>query len=95
MKRQISRISIRQTAKVIGAVYAVLASPILLLGIIRLLAGSTPSTSEVSPKWLLLSPFIYGLCAYILAFMTCLSYNFVARYFGGVEYSTTEKAVGE
>ena len=95
MKRQISRISIRQTAKVIGAVYAVLASPILLLGIIRLLAGSTPATSEVSPIWLFLSPFIYGLCAYILALMTCLSYNFVARYFGGVEYTTTEKMVGE
>jgi hypothetical protein len=94
MKIQISRISIRQTAKVVGAVHVVLGSPILLLGIIILLTRSTPITSAVSPIWLLLSPFIYGLGAYILALMMCLIYNFVARYFGGVEYTTSEKMVG-
>jgi hypothetical protein len=95
MKRQISRISLLQTAKVVGAVHALLASPILLLGIVRLLTRSTPTTSEVSPIWLFLSPFIYGLFAYILALMMCLIYNFVARYFGGVEYTTSETMVGE
>jgi hypothetical protein len=95
MKIQISRISIGQTAKVVGAVHAVLASPLLLLGMIGLLTRSTPFTSVVSPIWLFLSPFIYGLGAYILGLMMCLIYNFVARYFGGVEYTTSEKMVGE
>jgi hypothetical protein len=95
MKIQISRISIGQTAKVVGAVHAVLGSPILLLGIIRVVTRSTPSAIDVSPIWLFLSPFLYGLCAYILALMMCLIYNFVARYFGGVEYTTSEKMVGE
>jgi len=95
MKIQISRVSIRQTAKVVGVVHAVLGSPLLLLGIIRLLIRSTPATSAISPIWLFLSPFIYGLCAYILALMMCLIYNFVARYFGGVEYTTSENLVGE
>ena len=95
MKIQISRISIRQTAKVVGVLHAVLASPLLLLGIIWLLTRSTPIASEISPTWLFLSPFIYGLCAYILALMMCLIYNFVARYIGGVEYTTSEKMVGE
>jgi len=95
MKIQISRISIGQTAKVVGAVHAVLASPLLLLGMIGLLTRSTPITSAVSPIWLFLSPFIYGLGAYILGLMMCLIYNFVARYFGGVEYTTSEKMVGE
>jgi hypothetical protein len=95
MRIQISRISIGQTAKVVGAVHAVLASPILLLGIGRLFVRSTPIASEISPIWLFLSPFIYGLGAYIMALMMCLIYNFVARYFGGVEYTTSEKMVGE
>ena len=94
MKIQISRISIRQTAKVVGAVHAVLASPLLLLGIIRLSIRSTPIASEISPLWLFLSPFIYALGAYILALMMCLIYNLVAGYFGGVEYTTSEKTVG-
>jgi hypothetical protein len=95
MKRQISRISIRQTAKVVGAVHVVLALPILLLGIITLLTRSTLITSEVSPMWLFLAPFIYGLGAYFMALLMCLIYNFVARYFGGVEFTTSEKMVGE
>jgi hypothetical protein len=95
MKIQISRISIGQTAKVVGAVHAVLGSPILLLGIVRVVTRSAPSAIDVSPIWLFLSPFLYGLCAYILALMMCLIYNFVARYFGGVEYTTSEAMVGE
>jgi hypothetical protein len=95
MKRRISRISIRQTAKVVGAVHVVLASPILLLGIVTLLTRPSRITSEVSPIWLFLSPFIYGLCAYLMALIMCLIYNFVARYFGGVEFTTSEKMVGE
>jgi hypothetical protein len=91
MKRQISRISVRQTAKVIGGVYTFLASPILLWGIVRLLSRSANSSSEVSPVWLLVSPFIYGFCAYVLALMTCLGYNIIARYFGGIEFTTIEK----
>jgi hypothetical protein len=95
MKIQISRISIRQTAKVVGVLHAVLAAPLLLLGIIRLLTRSMPIASEVSPIWLFLAPFIYALGAYILALMMCLIYNFIARYFGGVEYTTSEKMVGK
>jgi hypothetical protein len=94
MNIQISRISIRQTAKVVGVLHAVLASPLLLLGIISLLNRSTPTASKISPIWLFLSPFIYGFGAYILALMMCLIYNFVARYIGGVEYTTSEKMVG-
>lgn len=95
MKIQISRISIGQSAKVVGVVHAVLATPVLLLGIVWLLARPMPTTSGFSPIWLFLSPFIYGLAAYILAILMCLIYNFVARYFGGVEYTTSEKMVGE
>ena len=95
MKIQISRISIGQTAKVVGGVHVILASPLLLLGIIRLLTRSMPAISGISPIWLFLSPFIYGLGAYILGLMMCLIYNFVARYCGGVEYTTSEEMVGE
>ena len=95
MKIQISRISIRQTAKLVGAVHVVLASPLLLLGMVRLSTRSMPAIREISPIWLFLAPFIYGLGAYILALMMCLIYNFVASYFGGVEYTTSEKMVGE
>lgn len=89
MTRQISRIVVLQTAKVVGGVYTLLASPILLWAIARLLSASKASSSEVSPLWLLAAPFIYGFCAYIVALMTCVSYNIVARFFGGVEFTTS------
>ena len=95
MKIQISRISIGQTAKVVGVLHVVLASPILLVGIICLLVRPARITNEVSPIWLFLSPFIYGLGAYMMALVMSLIYNFVARYFGGVEFSTSEKLVSE
>jgi hypothetical protein len=95
MKRQISRISIGQTAKVVGAVHVVIASPLLLLGITCLLIRPMLITSVVSPIWLFLSPLIYGLFAYVMALTMCLIYNIVARYFGGVEFTTSEKMVGE
>jgi len=91
MKKRISSISVSQTSKVIGAVYTVLASPILLWGIVRLFSSSSASSSEVSPGWLLVSPFIYGFCAYVLAVVTCLIYNVVARLFGGIEITISEE----
>lgn len=95
MKVQISRISIGQTAKIVGVLHLVLGSPLLLLGIICLLTRSMPVTSGISPIWLFLAPFLYGLGAYVMALVMCLIYNFIARYFGGVEYITSEKMVGE
>jgi hypothetical protein len=95
MKIQISRISIGQTAKIVGALHVVLASPLLLVGIIWPLTHSMPATSKISPVWLFLAPIIYGLGAYLLALMMCLIYNFVARYIGGVEFTTSAKMVAE
>ncbi len=95
MKIQISRISIRQTAKIVGAVHVVLASPLLVLGMFRLWTRSMPAISGISPIWLFLAPFIYGLGAYIMAFVMCLIYNFIARHLGGVEYTTSENMFGE
>jgi hypothetical protein len=95
MKIQISSISIRQTAKVVGVLHVVLAAPVFLLGIIALLIHWTPLTERISPTWLFLAPFLYGLGAYLMAFVMCLIYNFIAKYFGGVEYTTSERIVRE
>jgi hypothetical protein len=89
MKKRVAKISIGQTSKVIAIVYAILASPISLWGLVRLF--STASSSEVSPGWLIVSPFIYGACSYVLAVVTCLIYNLVARIVGGVEFSIGEQ----
>jgi hypothetical protein len=94
MKIQIARISIGQTAKVVGVIHVVLGLPILLLGIVAMLTRPTWVTSAVSPVWLFLAPFVYGLGAFILAMLMCLIYNIVARYVGGVEYTTSETTVG-
>jgi hypothetical protein len=95
MKIQISRISIGQTAKVVGVLHVVLGAPVLLLAIIAIVTHSTRITSVVSPMWLVLAPLMYGLGAYLMAFVMCVIYNFIAKYFGGVEYTTSEKMVGE
>ena len=94
MTKCISRISIRQTSKVVALVYGILASPILILGVMRLFS-TTSSSSELSPWWLLLSPLIYGFCAYLIALVACLVYNAVARLVGGIEFTVSERHVND
>jgi hypothetical protein len=92
MNKCISRVSVRQTSKVVALVYGVLAAPIWILAVLRLFSR-TASSSELSPLWLFMSPLIYGVCAYLIALVTCLAYNVVARVVGGIEFTVGERGL--
>lgn len=89
MKVQITRISLFQTAKVIGAFYFVGA----VIGVVLFFVASLFSPAARPPNafvFMLLAPFAYALAAFVFTFVVAWIYNQVARVVGGIEFTTTE-----
>ena len=89
MNVRITRISQFQTAKVIAALYFVLA----VVGVVLFFLLSLVSPAARQPYsfvFMLLAPFLYALIGFVTTFVAAWLYNMVARVVGGVEYTTTE-----
>ena len=50
-------------------------------------AGQPPGVGLV---FIVLAPFLYALVGFIFTFILAWVYNLVARFLGGIEYTTTE-----
>ena len=89
MNVRITSISLFQTAKVAGALYFVGA----LFGVVLFLLSSMLSP-VAGPSYgfvfIVLAPFLYAMIGFVLTFIAAWVYNQVARFTGGIEYSTTE-----
>lgn len=89
MNVQITRISLFQTAKVVGALYFVAA----VVGVVVFFIASLVSPAARPPNafvFMLLAPFVYALLAFVFTFIVAWVYNQVAKVAGGIEYTTTE-----
>ena len=100
MKKQISHISVHQTAKVfaflsflMGLVALIVT---LILGVmsnnpelITVQDGSSISYDSMGPILLLL-PFIYLVFGYLVWLLVGFFYNIVAKHFGGIEFDLTD-----
>lgn len=100
MKKQISHISVHQTAKI----FALLSFLMGIVGLIfTLFMGwlgynhrlvQVPEGSEVSldtmGPLLFLLPFIYLVLGYLVWLLVGFIYNIVAKYFGGIEFDLTD-----
>ena len=89
MRRQITRISVGQTAKVLASLYFVVA---VVGAIIFFIAMSSAATSTVSPMFILLFPFIYAVIIWLVASCMLWVYNQVAARIGGVEFESVDVA---
>lgn len=83
MKRQVSRISIHQTSKVMSLIYFVISAifciPMAIFGVL--------STGEMESLFMLLAPIFYLVFGYLMIAVFAWVYNLIAASFGGVEFT--------
>jgi hypothetical protein len=89
MKTQLTRISPRQSSNVVSAFYALITLPLALTGLLMLLLSDNSDNTPVA-VFLLLSPIVYGITAYLMAAVTFWLYNIVAKKIGGIEFSLVQ-----
>jgi len=86
MKKQITKISVHQSSKVLALLYFVLSAIICIpIGFFGILNGK----GEGAIAFFLL-PFLYGIATYITFAIICWLYNKIASYFGGIEIGVEE-----
>ena len=85
MAQQIRRFGVGQTAKVIGALYALMG--LVFVPVFLIASMFTPNKSEFGfgAGFALALPIIYGVCGFIFTAIGCAIYNFVAGLVGGIE----------
>ena len=81
MKKQISRISIHQTSKVISLIYFVVSAVVCIpVGIFGLI-----STGNMESLFMVIVPVVYLVAGYIMIAVVSWVYNLIAASFGGIE----------
>jgi hypothetical protein len=88
MKKQITRISIVQTAKVAAAMYFVISLVmVVFIAVPAMLFGGRMGLPILM---VLVMPLFYVLFGFIFTVVAAWIYNIVASMIGGIEYTTTE-----
>ena len=88
MRRQISHVAPLQMARVFALLYFVISLPFCAIAFVSMML--MPQVSVASPMVLIGMPFLYAAFGFIFTFLAAWVYNFVARYTGGVEYTSIE-----
>ena len=88
MKRQMSHVAPLQMARVFALLYFVISLPFCLLAFVSMML--LPQLSVASPLVLIGMPFLYAAFGFIFTFLAASVYNFVAKYTGGIEYTSVE-----
>lgn len=86
MKKQILSFSPIQTAKVFALLYFIMSIPLVGLMAISFALSPAPTPGI----WFLAAlPFIYLIFGFIFTALGALIYNLVAKWVGGIEYTST------
>jgi hypothetical protein len=80
---QIRRFGVGQTAKVVGALYALMG--LVFVPIVLIAAMVSPNKPGIGAGFALALPIIYGILGFIFTAIGCAIYNFVAGLVGGIE----------
>ena len=88
MKKQIVNISPFQTAKVIALLYLVISLPFVVLFAITFSFSPNPKAPMMG--MLIFMPIIYMVFGFIFTIIGAWVYNIVAKWVGGIEYTTSE-----
>lgn len=83
MLHRLERISIAQTAKVMGVLYALMG--LCLLPFFLFAALTSPETAGFGIGFAILMPILYGALGLIFTAIGCALYNWVAGMVGGIE----------
>jgi len=86
MRKQVERISVHQTSKVLAFLHLVVAAIFLIpLGLAVIF-----NTGVLEGVVLMLYPLVYAIFAYMIIAILSLIYNWIAGYFGGIEITVKE-----
>ena len=88
MPQQIRRFGVLQTAKVIGALYALIG--LVFVPVLLLISMVAQSKDGLGTGFALALPVIYGVLGFIFAALSCAIYNLVAGLVGGIEVELGE-----
>ena len=83
MAQQIRRFGVGQTAKVVGALYALMG--VVFVPFVLIAAMFSPNKPGFGAGFALALPIIYGVLGFIFTAIGCAIYNFVAGLVGGIE----------
>ncbi|HEX5830900.1 MAG TPA: DUF3566 domain-containing protein [Gemmatimonadaceae bacterium] len=83
MRRQIIRLSVRQTSKVLAVLYGAMGLVLVPLFLLASLAG--PEGERIGVGFALVLPILYAALGYVFTAIGCAIYNVVARHVGGIE----------
>ncbi len=88
MKKQITRISPVQTAKVMALLYFLMSLPMVLF--MFAIYSHAPAPRPFMAGTLVLMPVFYLVFGFIFTVVGAWVYNLVAKWVGGVEFTTAE-----
>jgi hypothetical protein len=88
MRKQLTAISARQTAKVIALMWLLFTLPFGLLMAVALAFSSAVHKPPLA--FALLLPVLYAVFGYLFTLLGTWVYNFVAKRAGGIEFTTVE-----
>ena len=83
MRRQIVRVSVGQTSKVLAVMYGLMG--LVLLPLFLLASRGDAEGAGLGVGFALAMPVLYAVLGYVFVAIGCAVYNFVARHLGGIE----------
>ena len=83
MPQRIRKFGVLQTAKVVGALYALLG--LVFVPIFLVISMFSPNESRMGAGFALVMPILYGVLGFIFTAIACAIYNFVSGLVGGIE----------
>lgn len=89
MKKQITRISVLQTSKVVALFYSLVSLIYTIIGIFMVALGS--GQMKIVGIIYILMPVIAITAGFVMMLICCWLYNVVAKWVGGVEFTVEEK----
>jgi hypothetical protein len=102
VRKQITHVSPLQTAKVVASFHFAMSWVLVLVLALRHVVWlyspySTMATYDVHRMrygfhgpFLILLPFVYGICSFLIVLFAAWVYNFIAARLGGVEYTAKD-----
>ncbi len=88
MKKQIKRVSVVQTSKVVAVFYVLISLIYAVIGALMVAFGS--GQIKAMGTMYIFMPILMGLFGFIMMLLSCWLYNVAAKWVGGIEFTEEE-----
>lgn len=88
MRKQVTRVSVLQTSKVIALFYVLISFLYWIAAIPMIVFGG--GELKIMGFVYLAMPILMGVFGFLMILLSCAIYNLVAKWVGGVEFTVTD-----